>query len=91
MGQEEKVRKAVALQYDQEIDTAPRVVAAGKGYLAEKMLQIAQEKAVPVYKDPVLVEMLAHLDLGAEIPPELYNIVAEVLVFVYSLDKQSRK
>lgn len=91
MGEEEKIKKAVALQYEQGIDAAPRVVAAGKGYLAEKILEIAKTKDVPVYKDPVLVDMLSHLDLGAEIPSELYSIVAEVLVFVYSLDKRNGK
>lgn len=91
MGQEEKMKKAVALQYDREQDAAPRVTAAGTGDLAEKILQIAREKAVPVYKDPVLVEMLSHLDLGKEIPPEMYNMVAEVLIFVYGLDKKSIK
>ncbi|RYD05775.1 hypothetical protein N752_07735 [Desulforamulus aquiferis] len=53
-------------------------------------MQIAEEKSVPVYKDPVLVEMLSHLNVGEEIPPELYNIIAEVLTFVYSLDKETR-
>ncbi len=91
MGEEEKIKKAVALQYEQGIDAAPRVVAAGKGFLAEKILEIAKAKDVPVYKDPVLADMLSHLDLGAEIPSELYSIVAEVLVFVYSLDKRNGK
>ncbi|MDO7786582.1 EscU/YscU/HrcU family type III secretion system export apparatus switch protein [Desulforamulus aquiferis] len=83
-------KKAVALRYDKEEDHVPEVIAAGHSYLAEKILQIAEEKSVPVYKDPVLVEMLSHLNVGEEIPPELYNIIAEVLTFVYSLDKETR-
>lgn len=90
MTREDKRKKAVALRYNQETDNAPKVVAAGQGYLAEKILQLAEEKAVPVYKDPVLAEMLSHLSIGREIPPELYSIIAEVLIFVHSLDKQNR-
>lgn len=91
MVQEEKTKKAVALRYDQGKESAPRVVAAGKGYQAERILQVAKESQLPIYEDPNLVEMLSYLDLGSEIPEELYNMVAEVLVFVYSLDKKARK
>lgn len=91
MVQEEKRKKAVALRYDQSKESAPRVVAAGKGYQAERILQVAKEAQLPIYEDPALVEMLSYLDLGSEIPGELYDMVAEVLVFVYSLDKKAGK
>ncbi|AQS57681.1 EscU/YscU/HrcU family type III secretion system export apparatus switch protein [Desulforamulus ferrireducens] len=83
-------KKAVALRYNQEADHAPKVVAAGQGPLAEHILQLAEENAVPVYEDAVLAEMLSHVSLGDEIPPELYSMIAEVLLFVYSLDKQKQ-
>ncbi len=87
----EQRKKAVALRYDQEIDNAPKIVAAGQGHLAEQILRVAEEKSVPVYEDPVLAEMLAHVAIGEELPPELYSIIAEVLIFVHSVDKQNRK
>lgn len=91
MEQEVKKKKAVALRYDQSRESAPRVVAAGKGYHAERILQVAKEAQLPIYEDHTLVDMLSYLDLGSEIPDELYDMVAEVLVFVYSLDKKAGK
>lgn len=87
-GKKEDLKKAVALRYDTARENAPRVVASGKGYLAEKILQTAGEAGVPVYEDSALVEMLSVLDLSSEIPVELYRVVAEILVFVYFVDKQ---
>jgi flagellar biosynthesis protein len=75
--------QAVALGYDPEKDSAPRVLAAGNGALAERILALAREHGVPIQEDPVLVEALATVDLGASIPAELYVVVAEVLAFVY--------
>ncbi|MBA3037559.1 MAG: EscU/YscU/HrcU family type III secretion system export apparatus switch protein [Desulfobacterium sp.] len=77
--------KAVALRYTPEREHAPRVVATGKGTVAEKILQIAKEHNIHIHNDPDLVEMLSQLQPDQEIPPELYKIVAEILVFVYSL------
>lgn len=81
-------KKAVALRYNKETDSAPRVVAKGRGGVAEKILQIAKEYNIPLKEDPVLVEALSTLDLYQEIPPELYRAVAEVLAFVYRLAKK---
>ena len=88
---ESKIKKAVALRYDRLKENAPRVVASGRGYKAEKILETAREAKVPVYEDPALVDALSFLDIGSEIPEQLYSIVAEVLVFVYSLDKNTRR
>lgn len=90
MEQDEKIKKAVALRYDRSKESAPRVVASGKGYRAEKIIEVAGEAHVPVYEDPALVDMLSYLDLGSEIPEELYHMVAEVLVFVYYLDRKTK-
>lgn len=77
----------IALRYDPEHgDTAPRVVASGKGAVAEQILRLAQEHDIPLRRDPVLVSALATLDLGASVPPELFRAVAEVLAFVYKLN-----
>lgn len=82
----DKVKQAVALEYDPS-DEAPRVVASGKGMLAERIIEKAQESHVPVHRDDKLADTLSRLDIGDMIPPELYEVVAEILVFVDSMDK----
>lgn len=80
---------AVALKYVLEEDPAPRVVAKGRGALAEAILRLAKEHGVPVRSDRDLVEVLARLDLDAFIPPPLYRALAEVLAYVYRMNRQS--
>lgn len=85
----EKVKKpktAVALSYDPN-DEAPRIIAAGKGILAEKIIEKAREADVPLHQDNELADTLSRLDIGDMIPPELYEVVAEILVFVDAMDK----
>ncbi len=77
---------AVALSYEAG-DDAPKVIATGRGVLAEKILDKAKEAEVPVYEDAKLAKTLSKLELGEMIPPELYGVVAEVLVFVDKMDK----
>ncbi|MFA9378972.1 MAG: EscU/YscU/HrcU family type III secretion system export apparatus switch protein [Lachnotalea sp.] len=81
---------AVALQYD-PLDNAPRVIATGKGYLAEKIIDTAKAEKVPIREDAKLSSSLATLSIGDMIPPELYEVVAEVLTFVDDMDKMKRK
>ena len=83
----EKTLKAVALKYDQEKDHAPKVTARGRGEIAEKIIEIAQAHNLPLYEDQNLVQILEALELETEIPPELYRAVAEVLAFIYRLNK----
>ncbi len=82
------VKKAAALRYNEREDNAPRVVASGKGKIAEKIIEIAREYDIPIYEDPDLVELLLKVDIGEEIPPELYKAVAEVLAFIYKLREE---
>jgi len=77
--------KATALSY-QLGETAPRVVASGRGHIAERIIAAAQEAGVPVKSDPGLANALAALDLGEEIPEALYRAVAETLAWAYKLD-----
>ncbi len=81
-----KDKQAVALKYDADKDTAPRVVAKGKGHTAEHILEAAQKSSVPVYQNKTLVNMLMALDIDREIPPELYKAIAEVMAYVYKMD-----
>ena len=83
----DKSPKAVALKYDGEKDKAPRIIAKGRGDIAEKIIGIAREHDVPLYEDKNLVQILEALDLETEIPPELYRAVAEVLAFIYRLER----
>ena len=85
---DEQPRRATALRYTEGAD-APEVVATGRGEIARKILEAAEEAGVPVRKDPALVEALSQLDVGQAIPPELYVAVAEALVWAYRLDARA--
>ena len=85
----DKQKKAVALKYNKGKDSAPKIVAKGKGYIAEKIIEAARENNVPLYEDKNLSQVLEALDLDTEIPPELYRAVAEVLAFIYKLNKMA--
>jgi len=81
----EKKAKAAALVYDQT--GAPRIVAKGAGEVARKMIEIAEAEGIPIQKNELLVEALMQVELTKEIPPQLYRAVAEILAFIYRLDK----
>ena len=86
MSNQKNKPKAVALEYRSGRDNAPRVTAKGQGKVAQKIIEIARAHHIHVHNDPDLIEVLSQLDLKAEIPPELYVVVAELLSFVYSLN-----
>lgn len=85
-----KVKQAVALEYNPE-DNAPKVIAIGRGALAEKIIEQAKQADVPIHKDDKLADTLSKLQIGDMIPPELYEVVAEILMFVDSMDKIKSK
>ena len=86
----EKIKSAVALEYDPS-DEAPKIVATGKGFLAEKIIEKAKESNVPIHQDSKLAGTLSKLEIGDMIPPELYEAVAEVLIFVDAMEKIKSK
>ena len=86
----EKVKQAIALQYDPN-DEAPRVIATGVGHIAERIIEKAQEADVPIHEDSKLANTLSKLEIGEMIPPELYEVVAEILVFVDNMEKIKSK
>jgi len=87
MAEEEKKRKqAIAIQYNPD-EVAPIILASGTGSIADKIIEKAKSSDVPLYEDNKLANTLSKLDIGEYIPPELYSIVAEILVFVDNLDK----
>jgi flagellar biosynthesis protein len=85
-----KIKQAIALEYDPN-DAAPKVIATGKGIIAEKIIEKAKEADVPVHRDDKLADTLSRLEIGEMIPPELYEVVAEILLFVDHMDKIKNK
>lgn len=83
---ENKIKQAIALEYDPS-EEAPKVIASGRGVLAEKIIAKAKESDVPIHRDDKLADTLSRLEIGEMIPPELYEVVAEILIFVDSMDK----
>jgi len=80
---------AAALRYDTEEGSAPRLVAKGTGEVAERILALAREHGVPVREDPALLTLVSALDLGKEIPPDLYEAVAKLIVYLRALDQRA--
>jgi len=81
-------QQAIALRYQQEENVAPKVIAKGSGYMAERILETAKQHSIPVYQNKTLVSMLMAIELDREIPPELYQAVAEILAYIYRIDKR---
>lgn len=83
-----KRKTATAISYDPKVDTAPTIKATGEGMVADKIIEKAQEYDVPVVEDKALAESLAVLALGDMIPQELYEVVAQILLFVAKIDQK---
>ena len=81
--------KAVALKYKAYEEMAPKVVAKGKGELAEKIIQKAKEFDVPLFQNEELADMLLNVEVGEEIPPKLYDAVVEVFIWLYKLEEKA--
>jgi flagellar biosynthesis protein len=81
-------RRAVALRYERSQEAAPRVLAHGQGHVAETILAFARAHHVPVHEDADMVELLSACELGAEISPELYEVVARLLAFLYRTNER---
>ena len=90
MENQDKQAKAVALKYQSKSDRAPKVIARGRGKMAERIIEIAREYNIYMHNDPDLVEILSKLDLNEEIPSNLYVVVAELLAFIYSLNSEEK-
>jgi flagellar biosynthesis protein len=85
----QRPQQVAALRYDSEEGSAPRLVAKGTGEVAERILALAHEHGVPVREDPALLTLLSALDLGKEIPPDLYEAVAKLIVYLRALDQRA--
>ncbi len=84
-----KEQKAVALKYRSDKDAAPVIIASGYGDIAEGIINIAEKEGIPVYRDDSAASLLCMLDVGASIPPELYQVVAEIYCKILMIASQS--
>jgi flagellar biosynthesis protein len=80
--------QAIALGYDALNDQAPKVLASGKGYVAEQIIALAKANGIPIREDPILATALANVAIDTQSPPELYAVIAEVLAYVYHIRQQ---
>lgn len=86
-----QIPKAVALKYDIEKDSAPSIIAKGKGETASNIIKLANEHDIPIKKDEDLVELLSQIDIDKEIPGSMYKAVAEIFSFIYDLSNKNKK
>ena len=84
----EEIKSAIALKYDSDEDIAPKVIAKGDNYVAKNMVEKAEELDIPIYCDEKIVHQLRNLEINDNIPQELYEAVAQVLIFITKLDKK---
>ncbi|MCC3357488.1 EscU/YscU/HrcU family type III secretion system export apparatus switch protein [Bacillus sp. REN16] len=88
---EARAMKAIALSYDEKIDSEPKVVAKGKGIIAENIIEMAKAHEIPIQEDAPLVDLLEELKLNDRIPEELYQVIAEIFAFIYKMEKSVKK
>ena len=89
--EKEPIKKAAALKYDMEHDSAPTVIAKGQGETAKNIIKIAEANNLPIKKDEDLVELLSKIDIDQEIPTNMYKAVAEVFSFIYSMSNKHKQ
>ncbi|MBE2984825.1 EscU/YscU/HrcU family type III secretion system export apparatus switch protein [Campylobacter sp. RM9344] len=78
-------KRAVALGYNRKKDNAPKVLASGSDYMADKIISVAKKHEIPIKEDPDLIEILSKVEVNQEIPPNLYKAVAEIFGFLYKV------
>lgn len=84
------IKEAVALKYNPEESSSPKVTAKGKGETADRIVQTASEHNIPIQEDPSLVHLLSKLEINESIPEELYEVVAELFAFIYQIDQEAK-
>jgi flagellar biosynthesis protein len=82
--------QAVAIKYDKSSSKAPTIVASGRGKIATQILELAEENNVPMVEDPALSKLLSSLKIKSEVPPNLFKVIAEILAFIFYLDRMAK-
>lgn len=83
--------QAIAIKYDKESKRAPTIVASGRGKIAKRILELAEENKIPMVEDSKLSKLLSSLKIKSEIPSNLFKVVAEILAFIFYLEKMASK
>lgn len=86
-----KKEKAVAIRYNSERENAPRIIAKGQGAVAKKIKEMGEENHIPIVEDQHLIDGVDHVEIGEEIPLELYEVMAQILAFVYQMKDEAKK
>lgn len=86
-----KSQKAVALGYEEKKDVAPKVLASGKGLIAQKIIELAAENNIPIHSDADLIEILSVLEIDEHIPVEVYSVVAEIFTHLYEKNEELKQ
>ena len=89
--QDKEKLQAIAIKYDSKAKKAPTIVASGRGKIAKQILELAEENEIPMVEDPGLSKLLSSLKIKSEIPPKLFKIIAEILAFIFYLEKMAKK
>lgn len=88
MSEHKKNDRAVALKYNPQSDMAPIIVASGYGYVAEKIIDLADQSGIPIYRDDTTANMLAMLEIGSNVPPDLFEVIAAIYVDLLKLSEK---
>lgn len=86
----EKVKKAAALKYEKDKDDAPVIVASGRGYIAQRIIDKARENNIPMFKDDASAEILCSTQIGSEIPDTLYQVIAEIYAVIFKMEQEMK-
>lgn len=82
---------AVAIGFIEELDDAPKVLAKGYGKIGEEIIAIGKENDIMIREDELLMESLSRLEIGEKVPPKLYQVIAELLAYVYKVENKYRR
>ena len=89
--QDKENLQAIAIRYDRESKKAPSIVASGRGKIANDIISLAEKNEIPLVEDQNLSKLLSSLKIRSEIPPKLFKIIAEILAFIFYLDKMAKQ
>ncbi|MBS4535435.1 EscU/YscU/HrcU family type III secretion system export apparatus switch protein [Clostridium sp. D2Q-14] len=84
-----KEKRAIAVHYENSTDSLPKIISNRKGNMAQELIEMAEERNIPLEEDTSLLSNLLDMDLGENIPPQLYSVIAEIFLLLQNLEKDS--